>query len=273
MLCLDFVLSAILLAQPADAVPPEAAPVQPAPEAAPVQLEPEAAPVQPEPAPVQPAPAPAPVQPTPWVVTVQPAPMPAPEQPVPPPGPSPAPKPTNGLGMLIAGPLLVLAGVPLSFAGNALWRNNCGPTSSTRQCADGTFGSMGMHTLAAGGYGVGIVFTGVGAEKRAAYSTFSGTASNYVGGGAVLLPIGLTGMLVARVLFWLPTPDCREYSCVRRYQAYSTLTVGASALVSAAGAGLLMHGLGAKHARRRPQVSFSPHFGRGVAGLDLTGRF
>jgi hypothetical protein len=273
MLYLEFVLASILLAQPAQAPPPEAAPVQPEPEAAPVQPEPEAAPVRPEPeaAPVESAPAPSASQT--WVVPVQPAPGQAPEQPGPPPTPSPEPKRNDGLGMLVAGPLLVLVGVPFSFAGNALWRNNCGPHSSTRQSADGTLGSIGMHTLAAGAYSGGIVLTGLGADRRATHSASPRTASNYVIGGALVLPIGLTGMLLARVLFWEPTPKCFESSCVRRYQAYSTVTVGASALVAAAGAGLLMHGLAAKHSRRRHRGSFSPQFGRGFAGLALTGRF
>lgn len=175
--------------------------------------------------------------------------------------------------MVIAGPLLTVAGVPFSLLGNALWRDNCGPNSPTRQCADGTFGSMGMHTLAAGAYGGGIILTGLGAERYANHTGTPARAPGYVAGGAILLPLGLSGMIVARVLFWEPTPRCLEYACVESLQTRSTISVGAGAVLSAAGAGLLMYGLGSKHAPRRPGVSLSPRVGRGLAGLELMGRF
>ncbi|MCA9685430.1 MAG: DUF2339 domain-containing protein, partial [Myxococcales bacterium] len=141
------------------------------------------------------------------------------------------------LQAMVAGPLLVVAGVPLSFLGNSLWRDNCGPTSSTRECADGTVGSVGLHTLAGVGYGLGIGFTAMGARKHAAYSVFSGNdpePSGFVVGGAVLLPLGLIGMGMTRLFFWLPTPDCLDYACVQRYQNYSTISVASGAVIASA---------------------------------------
>ena len=199
------------------------------------------------------------------------------QQPPPPaPVPPPEPKPSDGVGLLVAGPLLVVAGVPLSFLGNSLWRDNCGPTSSTRECADGTVGSVGLHTLAGVGYGLGIGFTAMGARKHAAYSVFSGNdpePSGFVVGGAVLLPLGLIGMGMTRLFFWLPTPDCLDYACVQRYQNYSTISVASGAVIASAGAGLLGYGIGLKRAQRRYRVSLTPRVGRDFAGLHLAGSF
>ena len=176
----------------------------------------------------------------------------------------------------MTGPLLVIAGVPLSFLGNSLWRTNCGPTSTDRECADGSFAAAGMHTLAGLGYGLGIGFTAMGGQRRAAYSVYAGTdpdSQPLIIAGAVLLPVGLIGMGMVRLLLWLPTPKCMDANCVRTYQDYSSIGVGAGALVASAGAGMLMYGSGLERAKRRYRLSVSPRFGREFAGLDLRGRF
>ncbi|WP_266223281.1 hypothetical protein [Paraliomyxa miuraensis] len=188
----------------------------------------------------------------------------------------PEPSPAAGLGMLVTGPLLVLVAVPMSLVGNAAWRNNCGPNSSTGECADGSIGSFAMHTLAASSYGLGITFTGLGARKRAPYSVYSGRAPDGVPmiiTGSTLLPLGLLGMGMARLFLWIGTTDCLEYSCVQNRQNLSTFTVAAGAAISAAGAGLLMYGAGVKRAQKHHELSLAPRFGRGFSGLGLTGRF
>ena len=281
MLYLDLVLASILSVQPADEAPAPAP--APAPTPAPASTEP--APAEPAPAEPEPEPEPEPaLTPTPESAeptraeTVRVMPVPPPEQPEPsaPPPDQPKPSPSAGIGMLVTGPLLVLVGAPLSLVGNTLWRDGCSPDSSVNSCANGTAGSMGMHFLASASYGLGISFTGLGARKRADYSVYSGRGLDpapAIATGAVLLPLGLLGIGVARALFWLPTPGCLEYSCVQRYQTYSTISVAASAAVAAGGAGLLMHGLGVRHAKRRRNLSFAPRLGRDMAGLSLTGTF
>jgi hypothetical protein len=241
---LRLALASMLFAQPPDVAAPAPAPTY-------------------APAPV-PAPAPAPTyaQPQPYVA--------------PAPAPPPPPKPSDGVGLLVTGPLLVVAGVPLSLFGNTLWRDNCGPTSSDRRCADGSFASAGMHSLAGLGYGLGIGFTGMGAARHANYSVYAGrdpASQPLIVAGAVLLPVGLLGMGMVRLLMWLPTPECMTYACVRSYQDASSFGVGAGALIAGAGAGMLMYGTGLERAKRRYRLSFAPRFGREFAGLELRGRF
>lgn len=178
--------------------------------------------------------------------------------------------------MLVTGPLLVIAGVPLSFLGNTMWRTRCGPTSSDRECADGSFASAGLHTLAGVGFGLGIGLTGLGAQRRAAYSVVSGRAPDsrpFIVAGAALLPLGLIGMGMVRLLVWLPTPECMDATCVRRYQDGSTIGVGAGALLASAGAGMLLYGTGIERAKRRYGFSLAPRVGREFSGLVLRGRF
>jgi hypothetical protein len=213
------------------------------------------------------------------------------------PGPQPAPAasppprqdklpeedPAAGLGMLVAGPLTVALGIPLSFAGNIAWRDACGPTNTDAKCAGGSTLSALSHTLAGIAFAGGSVFTGVGANKRGHYDATVHIANRdtlrdrggFIAGGAVLLPAALIGMGMARLFFWLPTPSCTEYACVQQYQMLSTLTVGGTAILAATGAGLLMYGLGYKSEVRRykRQLSLVPQGGRGYAGLSLSGRF
>ncbi len=253
---LRLALASMLFAQPPDAVEPAPAP---APTYAPA-----------------PAPAPAPVPAPVYAPAPAPAPAPAYAQPQAQPYVPPPPKPSDGVGLLVTGPLLVIAGVPLSLFGNTLWRNNCGPTSSDRRCADGSFASAGMHSLAGLSYGLGIGFTGMGAARHANYSVYAGRdpgSQPLIVAGAVLLPVGLLGMGMVRLFMWLPTPECMTYACVRSYQDASSFGVGAGALVASAGAGMLMYGTGLERAKRRYRLSFSPRIGREFAGLELRGRF
>jgi hypothetical protein len=180
--------------------------------------------------------------------------------------------------MLIAGPLTVAIGIPFSFLGNLAWRDNCGPTSSNRQCADGTLASGGAHFVAGVAYAAGISFTAVGGGRRGKYDasqdpTRSGTGM--IVGGAVLVPSALIGMGMVRLFMWLPTPDCQNYGCVERTQNISSLAVGGLALTASMGAGLLTYGIA--YNRHKPRfsapVALFPQAGRGYAGLSLTGRF
>jgi hypothetical protein len=216
-------------------------------------------------------------------VAPAPAAEPAPEYPAsyqtpPPSGPVPLESQQTGLGMMIAGPLTVAVGIPFSFLGNLAWRDNCGPTSSNRECADGTLGSLGAHTVTAFAYTAGITLTGVGAARRGQYDAGQDptrTGSGMLVGGAVLLPASLIGMGMVRLFLWLPTPDCQTYDCVERTQNISTVAVGGLALTASIGAGLLMYGASYNRHKARfyQSVAVLPQAGRGYAGLGLTGRF
>jgi hypothetical protein len=238
----------------------------------------EAAPPTSEPAPV-PAPAATAPAPVAAATATAPATQPSPVYETPPPSGPVAVEPTQtGLGMLIAGPLTVAVGIPFSLLGNLAWRDNCGPTSSNRRCADGTMASIGAHTVTGFAYAAGIAFTAVGAGRRGRFDasqdpTRSGTGM--IVGGAVLLPASLIGMGMVRLFMWLPTPDCQTYDCVERNQNISTVAVGGLALTASMGAGLLMYGSAYNRhkARYLAPVVVLPQAGRGYAGLTLTGRF
>ena len=260
--------------QPAPAQPQP----QPQPQPAPAQSQPQP---QPQPAPVQPQPQPqpAPAQPQP-----QPQPQPAPAQPQPQPQPyatapaqPPPPPEQTGVGYLIAGPLTASLGIPFSFLGNAAWRDNCGPFDSNSECAEGTTLSVAGHTVAGAAFGMGILFTGIGGQKRGAYDAKRGISfdgSGLIVGGAVLLPISLIGMGMARLFLWLPTPDCETYTCVERYQNISTISVSGGALLASMSAGMLMYGASLKSGQKRlRQLSLVPALGRGYAGLNFSGAF
>jgi len=235
----------------------------------------------------EPTPAPAPVaeqpaaQPQPGYQEPQPGyqePQPQPGYPEPPPAQPIAAEPETGLGMLIAGPLTVAVGIPFSFLGNLAWRDNCGPTSSNRQCADGTMGSLGAHTVTAIAFTAGITLTGVGGSRRGKYDAIQDPTRSGTGmlvGGAVLLPSSLIGMGMVRLFLWLPTPDCQNYDCVERTQNISSVAVGGLALTASIGAGLLMYGASYNRNKYRYQtpVAVLPQFGRGYAGLGLAGQF
>lgn len=243
----------------------------------------EPVPAQPQPAVEQPQPAPVQPQPQPVQQPVQPQPQPYAgyeTQPAPPPptGPVPLEPQHTGVGMLIAGPLTVAIGIPFSFIGNMAWRDNCGPTTSTRRCADGTLASLGAHSLTGFAYAAGIAFTGVGAARRGRFDAAQDptrTGTGMLVGGAVLLPASLVGMGVVRLVLWVGTPDCQNYECVERTQNISTVAVGGLALTASMGAGLLAYG--AAYNRHKPRlqvpVAVFPQAGRGYAGLSLTGRF
>jgi hypothetical protein len=192
--------------------------------------------------------------------------------------PSYQPPTRTGLGMMVAGPVTVAIGIPFSFLGNLAWRDNCGPTSSNRQCADGTLASLGAHTITAFAYTTGITLTGIGAARRGQYDAGQDptrTGTGMVVGGAVLLPASLIGMGMVRLMLWLPTPECQTYDCVERTQNISTVAVGGLALTASIGAGLLMYG--AAYNRARPKyytpVAVLPQVGRSFAGIGFTGRF
>jgi hypothetical protein len=258
----------VLFGTPPDqpAVQPQPA-AQPEPAAQPAQPQPAAQPPQPQPA--QP-PAEQPAQPQPQSYAGQ-----AQAESV---GPVARGPQQTGVGMLVAGPITVALGIPLSFVGNRAWRDNCGPTTSTRKCADGSLASAGAHTLTGFAYAAGITFTAIGAARRGRYDagqdpTRSGTG--FVVGGAVLLPSALIGMGMVRLFMWLPTPDCQTYDCVQRQQNLSTVIVGGLALTASMGAGMLMYGASYNRARPKfnPPVLVLPQAGRHYAGLGLTGQF
>jgi hypothetical protein len=223
----------------------------------------------------EPTPAPAPA------VTPAPAPTAPPPAATPTPQPTPAPvqvEQQTGVGMLVAGPLTVAVGIPFSFLGNLAWRDNCGPTSSNRQCADGSIASFGAHFLAGAAYATGISLTAVGAARRGQYDGTqdpSRTGTGMIVGGAVLLPSSLIAMGMVRLFLWLPTPDCQNYDCVERTQNISSVAVGGLALTASMGAGLMMYGINYNRYKRRATmpVAVLPYAGRGYAGLSLTGRF
>ena len=211
------------------------------------------------------------------------------------PGPAPAPaaapppsadtgvvdEPRNGVGLLVAGPLTIAIGLPLSFAGNAAWRDNCGPTSTASDCAGGSTLSALSHTFTGLAYAGGIAMLAVGAGQRGNFDAYrhlgegrAGDRAGLVVVGAVLLPASLIGMGMARLFFWLPTPDCMEYSCVATYQRTSTLVVGGLALTAGLGAGMFTYGLGYnRRMRQARRVAVLPQAGRGYAGLSLGGSF
>jgi len=263
--------------------PPDAAPPQPQPEPAaqpqPAQPQPAA---QPQPQPVQPQPAPPqpqPVQPQP----APPQPQPYQQQPYqqqpyqqPQPTPAPAPEQPKGIGMLVAGPLLVAIGVPFNFLGNTAWRDNCGPTNTDGECFAGSTAAAAGHVTAGLSYGVGILLTGLGGQRLGQSDARNGLPRNsaaFLAPGAVLLPTSLAAMGLVRLLLWLPTPDCQTYACVQQYQTTSSIAVSALAMTASAGAGLLMYGAGYQSGQRRLSMRVSPRIGRDYAGLQLGGRF
>jgi hypothetical protein len=240
----------------------------------------------PEPAPVapsEPAPAPAPA------TTPAPTPAPAPAQtypvqpgyqdpyaqPAPTPAPAYEPDEPTGIGMMVTGPLLVAVGVPFSLLGNASWRENCGPLDSDSACFGGTAGAIASHAVAGVAFGTGILLTGLGAQRKGTYDGKrdpSRSATGFVTGGAVLLPLSLAGMLAVRTVLLTEAIDCEVQSCVAQFQNVSTITVSALALTASAGAGLMMYGIGYNRGRQRAAM-LMPAVGRNFAGLSLTGRF
>jgi hypothetical protein len=184
--------------------------------------------------------------------------------------------------MLIAGPITTAVGIPLSLLGNLAWRPACGPHTSTDRCARGTGLTLLAHAGAGLAYAGGITLTGLGAGRFGTYRAEEELATGaelrsrtgFKIAGAILLPSAVIGMGMARLFFWLPTPDCLDEDCVRSYQITSTLTVGGLGLVAAAGAGMLMYGMRHDRGLRRDvRVSFSPQLGPGMAGLGASGRF
>jgi hypothetical protein len=191
-------------------------------------------------------------------------------------------EPPNGLATMIAGPILIAVGIPLSLAGNAAWRRACGPDTSDRECARGTTLSVLSHTATGLAFAGGITLTGIGAGRRgnadAWFHASEGRTmqrrTGFVVGGAILLPGSLVALGLVRLFFWLPTPKCEVYECVVRYQTTSTLAVGGLALTSGLGAGLMMYGLGFnKGLRRYGSATIVPAVGPRFAGLSLTGSF
>jgi hypothetical protein len=177
--------------------------------------------------------------------------------------------------MLVTGPLLVAVGVPFSFLGNASWRENCGPLDSNSACAGGTAGSLSAHTVAGLMFGMGIGLTGLGANRKGKYDGKrdpTRVSTGFIAGGAVLLPLSLVGILAVRTVLVTQAVECETEMCVSTFQNVSTITVSTLALTASAGAGLLMYGVGYNKARQRSAMVL-PQFGRGFAGLSLTGRF
>jgi hypothetical protein len=223
-----------------------------------------------------------------WGAAGEPGPAPA-AGPAPAPAPTPTPvdqgvvvEPPNGTGLLIAGPLTIAAGVPLAFAGNAAWRDACGPDTSDRECARGSTLSGFSHTLAGLAFTGGTVFLAVGGGRRGGYDASrhvaSGMArsgrSGFIVAGAVLMPISLISLGMARLFFWLPTPECQSATCVRDYQTLATASVSGLVLLTGAGAAMFTYGLGYNRwVRRHARVALAPTAGRGFAGLSLGGRF
>lgn len=264
---------------PADAAQPEATTPAPAPTAAAPAAEP--SPAAPTPALEPSATAPATDAPPPSIAPQ--SAQPPPESP-PLPGPAPSADPLGetqtGLGLLIAGPLLVVAGIPFSLAGNIAWRKSCGPTTSTRRCARGTAMSLLTHTMAGLAYGGGIGMVAAGGARRGRYDAArharlggGSSRTGFIIAGAVTLPTFLVGMGVARLFLWLPTPECQTHRCVQEYQLSSTLAVSAMALGAAAGAGMLSYGLSYNKWQRRHRLSVSPAVSKGFAGLQMGGEF
>jgi hypothetical protein len=216
----------------------------------------------PEPAPVappasEPAPAPAPA------TTPAPTPAPAPAQtypvqpgyqdpyaqPAPTPAPAYEPDEPTGIGMMVTGPLLVAVGVPFSLLGNASWRENCGPLDSDSACFGGTAGAIASHAVAGVAFGTGILLTGLGAQRKGTYDGKrdpSRSATGFVTGGAVLLPLSLAGMLAVRTVLLTEAIDCEVQSCVAQFQ---------------------------NNRGRQRAAMLMPAVGRNFAGLSLTGRF
>lgn len=206
-------------------------------------------------------------------------------------GPAPAPAandeyvedPPSGLPLLITGPILIAIGIPLSFAGNAAWRNACGPTTTDRECARGSAGSALAHTATGLAFGGGMALTAAGGARYGKFSAFEHVMegkrthkrSGMIVAGAVLLPVSLLSLGLVRLFFWLPTPECKDAGCVAQFQTTSTLAVSGLALVGGLGAGLMMYGIGYNSGLRRykKSVAIVPQAGRGYAGLSLTGRF
>ncbi len=188
---------------------------------------------------------------------------------------------SSGLGLLIAGPITTALGAPLSLLGNEAWRKGCGPTTPTRECARGTSLTILSHSLAGVAFATGISLTAAGGHQRGLFdaSRFArrgviGQRSVFVAAGAVLLPVSLIGLGMARLFFWLPTPDCADEACVRFYQRASTASVGGLALLASAGAGMLLYGTSFQRSTRLlSRLTFAPQIGRKRAGFGLTGRF
>jgi hypothetical protein len=221
--------------------------------------------------------------------TPAPAPTPGPDVPQPiDSAPSPKSQPpvyvesSRGLGMLIAGPLTVAVGLPVSLLGNLAWRQACGPDTPASTCARGSALSGFAHVTTSLAYAGGITLTGLGAGRWGEYDAGRELAgerplrmrTGLKVAGAIVLPAAVLGMGLARLLFWLPTPDCQTEGCVRDYQTASTLTVGGLGLVGALGAGMLMYGV--KHDRRikrEVRISFSPRGTAHFSGFVASGYF
>lgn len=207
-----------------------------------------------------------------------------PTPPATPPGTLPPPpmvdRPT-GLGLLIAGPLVVSVGGPLLLLANDAWRRNCGPTSSTSRCARGSMLSISAQVLSLGAFAGGIAMTAAGAKRRGVYDAMEdrlrGASRHHSGllvAGAVTLSLSVAGMGIARLLLWIPTPECQTVECVRSYQRASTLTVSGLAVAATAGAGMLAYAQGYRRATTRgARLSLSPVLARGYGGLGLNGWF
>ncbi|MBV1861299.1 MAG: hypothetical protein KUG77_22970 [Nannocystaceae bacterium] len=191
-------------------------------------------------------------------------------------------EPASGLGFLIAGPVAVALGVPFSLLGSDAWRTSCGPTNTDAECSGGTVRSVASHTVSVLSYGAGIALTAVGGQRYGKFSAARDARENghvydrsgLVVAGAVLLPVSLIGMLTARTLYWVPTPQCETENCVKTHQYTSTAVVAGFAVAASASAGLMLYGVSYQRwVRKNVRLSVAPNIGRGSGGLVLRGEF
>lgn len=183
--------------------------------------------------------------------------------------------------MMVAGPLVMALGVPLSFFGNRAWRTRCGPDSLAWDCAGGTAGSLFSHLGTGIAYGGGMALIGFGAQRRAQFDAQEHRSMGIgyrdstalIVSGAILVPTALVGMGIARIFFWLPTPECSYGTCVRNYQTQSTLAIAGLAAIGGIGTGMFAYGIRyRKQSRRSAKIRVAPNIGRSFAGLSLSGR-
>ncbi|MGH1347766.1 MAG: hypothetical protein ACRBN8_39795 [Nannocystales bacterium] len=178
--------------------------------------------------------------------------------------------------------MAVALGVPFSILGSDAWRTSCGPTNSDVECSGGTIRSVASHTVSLLSYGTGIALTAAGGQRYGKYSAARDARerghvydrSGLVLTGAILFPASLIGMVTARTLYWIPTPQCETEICVKTYQRSSTAVVAGFALAASASAGLMFYGSSYKNwVRKNVRLSVAPNIGRGSGGLVLRGEF
>jgi hypothetical protein len=219
------------------------------------------------------------------------APQPAPA------GPPPR-RPSGGIGLLVTGPFLVAAGVPLSLWGNSVFRKGCvenvDPDTTVGQvladsierpfvCGFSAVGSFLLHGTAFLFYAGGIGMTAAGAAARGKLEAWEdafetrdprSTVAHMAAGGG-LMAVSIAALVAARVSLWYSMDKCLDAECVRMRQSLATGLVGLTVVGIGTGASLLAYGAAYRRRLRRwaPELAVLPTGGYGWGGMSIGGRF